>query len=481
MIISLLPLWITVFVYLVDIITLLYLLYEDRDPAETAFWALMIIIFPLGGAIVFFFFGRDWRAGTRRTKKELKIQNDAKAKFMPKLYEKYKAYDAKFFKDFKGNWLTRIAKANQFNDFAPVLPAETFKYLPSGESGFKSLKEDLKAAKKSIHLEFFIWEKDILTRELTDILVEKHRAGVEVRLKYDFLGSVAYGKSEIKEMRKAGIKAIADVTDINRFNYRNHRKIAVIDGLVGYTGGINIGQEYIDGGEAYPAWRDSFVRVTGPIVIELQKVFAMRWLVTGKENLFNKKYFPDQAFSAKAIPAQLNYSSSDYYWSTARDSYLMAILNATERVYIQSPYFIPDQALVAALETAALSGVDVRLLMTGWPDKKYPWNAAQTFFPRLLKAGMKIYYYNKGFMHAKSVMVDDEFTSIGTTNFDVRSFTLQKENTMFFFDKGIAKQHLKVYQDDLKECREFTLKDYENLTWFQKLVNSLSKLLSNLY
>lgn len=476
-----LPYWVTLGVYIIDVIVLAYLIYEDRDPAETAFWALVILLLPLFGIIAFFFFGRDWRRGTLRSRQEKKISADAIGKFMPRFYKSYQQYNDKFLKNERNNWISRLAVANQKNYISPVLPVDTVRILPSGKSGFDSLKEDMRNAKKSIHMEFFIWEKDELTEELKEIMLERLKKRVEVRIKYDFLGSLLYGKSELRALKRAGAKVHPDITDINRFNYRNHRKIAVIDGTIGYTGGINIGQEYIDGGKHYPAWRDTFVRVTGPIVADLQKVFASRWLLVSKENLFRDKYFPKQAILRNATPAQLNYSSSDYYWSTARDSYLMAISNAKQRVYIQSPYFVPDQALVAALETAALSGVDVRLLMTGWPDKKTAWWAAQTFFERLLKAGMKIYYFEGGFMHAKTVMVDDNFTSIGSTNFDVRSFTLQKENTLFFFDQNTAKEHLKVYMNDLKKCREFTLEDYAKLTGMQKLRNSLSKLFSNLF
>jgi cardiolipin synthase A/B len=476
-----LPAWITLFVYIIDLIVLTYLIYQERDPAETAFWTLTIVLLPLLGIIAFFFFGRDWRRGTRRSRLESKLSEGASKRFMTNFYKKYLAYNTKFLKDNKDSWLSRLAVANQQNSFCPVLPVDSIKHLPSGKAGFDALKEDLRNAKKSVHMEFFIWEYDELTAELTEILLERMAHKVEVRIKYDFMGSLVYKKDELRRLKKAGAQIYADITDINRFNYRNHRKIAVIDGLIGYTGGINIGQEYIDGGKAYPAWRDTFVRVTGPIVADMQKVFASRWVIVSKENLYKAKYFPTQAIKKGSTPAQLNYSSSEYYWSTARDSYLMAILNAKSRVWIQSPYFIPDQALAAALETAALSGVDVRLLMTGWPDKKSAWWAAQTFFERLLKAGMKISYYEKGFMHAKTLLVDDNFTSIGSTNFDVRSFTLQKENTLFFFDQKTAKDHAKIILNDLKECRDFTLADYKLIPRGQKLKNSISKLLSNLF
>lgn len=467
-------------IYLIDLIVLTYLIYEDRDPAETAFWALMIILFPVFGIILFFFFGRDWRRGTIRSRREHKLMFAAIKKSMPKIYKRYIIYHQRFLAK-ENNWLRNFVNINNSNDFSPVLPAETIMILPSGELSFKRLKKDMRESKSSIHLEFFIWEYDKLTAELTKIMLQKLKEGIEIRIKYDFLGCILYKKDELRTLKRAGAKVTSDITDINRFNYRNHRKIAVIDGTIGYTGGINVGQEYIDGGNKYPAWRDTLVRVTGPIVLDLQKVFAARWLLVGKENIFKTKYFPMISYTIKATPAQVNHSSPDYYWPNTRDTYLTAILNAKKKIYIQSPYFVPDQALFAALETAALSGIDVKILITGWPDKKTVWWAAHTFFERLLKAGVNIYLYTPGFMHAKTLLIDDCFTAIGSTNFDIRSFTQQKEDAIYFYDKKTAQMHLNIYIADLKKCRKYTLNDYNKLNKLQLLRNSVSKLLSNLY
>jgi len=467
--------------YVLDLIALMYLIYENREPADTAFWALMIVLMPFFGVLMFFFFGRDWRKGNRRSQTEKPFYERPAKKFFTGFFENYKPFETDFLRKNEGHWPTRLAAITTKVNGSPVMPADSIQILPSGESSFAALKEDMRNAKKSIHMAFFIWEKDELTAELAEIILKKLSEGVEVRIAYDFMGSVMYGKSELKMLKKAGAKIFADVTDISRINYRNHRKVAIIDNVIGYTGGINIGQEYIDGGKHYPAWRDTFVRITGPAVAELQRLFAIRWNVIGKENIITKKYFPVQEYQPGASAVQLNYTASDMYWGAVRDAYLMAILNAKEKVYISSPYFIPDPALYAALETAALSGVDVKLLMTGWPDKKSAWWAGQTFFERLLLAGMKIYYYEKGFFHTKSLVVDDNFVSIGTTNFDVRSFTLQLENTLFIYDKSTVAEHYLIFADDLKESREFTLDDYKKLTKRQKLRNALSKLLSNLF
>lgn len=467
--------------YTINLTALLFLLYENREPADTAFWALMIILFPLLGILMFFFFGRDWRRGTKTSFAERQRYDIPAKKFFPSFYKHYEKFEADFHQKQRASWLSRLASLTETVNESPVLPANSIKILPTGELSFDALKVDMRAAKHSIHLAFFIWEKDELTAELAEILIERMSHGVEVRLSYDFMGSVMYGKSELKMLKQAGAKIFADVTDISRVNYRNHRKVAIIDNVVGYTGGINIGQEYIDGGKHYPHWRDTFVRITGPAVAELQRLFAIRWNAISKEDIITKKYFPVQEYAIGAVPVQLNYTASDMYWRAVRDAYLMAILNAKEKIFISSPYFIPDPALHAALETAALSGVDVRLIMTGWPDKKSAWWAGQTFFKRLLRAGMKIYYYDKGFYHTKSLVVDDDFVSIGTTNFDVRSFTLQLENTLFIYDKATVTEHYHIFADDLTVSREFTLEDYMKLTRMQRLRNALSKLLSNLF
>jgi cardiolipin synthase len=465
----------------VNAITLAYLIYEDRDPADTAFWTIIIVLFPLLGIIAFFFFGRDWRRGTRKSRSDYAQIQKESTKFLPAIYKHYANIQAEFYAGNKDSWVTKLATLNNAVNAAPVMAANTLAMQPSGEEGFASLLADLETATKFIHMGYFIWECDILTTKIMDVLLRKHAEGVEVRIEYDFLGSVMYSKKELNRMKKAGIQVKADVTDIGRFNYRNHRKVTIIDGVIGYTGGINIGQEYIDGGKLYPHWRDTFVRVTGPIVLELQKIFTMRWNIITDENLYSKKYFPIQELAKNHIYVQSNHSSSEIPWESARDAYLLAILSAKEKVYIQSPYFIPDPALYAALETAALAGVDVTLIMTGWPDKKSAWWAAQTFFDRLLKAGMKIYYYEKGFYHTKAIAVDDNFVSVGTTNFDVRSFTLQRENTLFVYDKKVSERYYQIFADDLKDCKSFTLNDYKKLSVVQRLKNSLSKLLSNLF
>ncbi|MEI6266857.1 MAG: cardiolipin synthase [bacterium] len=468
-------------VYITNTITLAYLIYEDRDPADTAFWAITIILFPLLGIIGFFFFGRDWRRGTissRRDQKKIHAQGN---KFLPSIYKHYFSIENDFYNKNIDHWTIKIATLNKAVNEAPVFSANSVKILPSGKEGFASLINDLKSAKKFIHLGYFIWEKDILTTEIMNVLLKKLAEKVEVRISYDFLGSIAYSKKELNILKKAGAQVKADVTDIGRFNYRNHRKVAIIDGEIGYTGGINIGQEYIDGGKSYPHWRDTFVRVTGPVVLELQKVFTLRWNIISEENLFSNKYYPLQETAENSCFVQSNHSSSELYWESVRDAYLLAILSAKKRVLIQSPYFIPDPALYAALETASLSGVDVKLIMTGWPDKKVAWWAAQTFFERLLKAGMKIYYYEKGFYHTKALSVDEDFVSIGTTNFDVRSFTLQRENTLFFYDNNVCSDFVRIFNDDLKYSKQFTLNDYKKLKISHKVRNSLCKLLSNLF
>lgn len=468
-------------VFVIDFVVLMRLIYENRDPADTAFWTLTIILVPYLGVVAFFFFGRDWRRGTRKSRRELPKYEVPAKKFFPAFFKNYDSFDKSFYRKYENEWISRIASLTRKVNQSPIFPAEEVRILPSGQLAFDALKTDLKDAKKSIHLAFFIWEKDKLTAELVEILLGKLKEGVEVRVAYDFLGSLTYGKKELKLLKKAGAKVFPDVTEINRFNYRNHRKIAVIDGTIGYTGGINVGQEYIDGGKHYPSWRDTFVRVTGPVVSELQRLFSTRWNIVSDENIILEKYFPVQKYDDNDIAVQLNFSSSEIYWEAARDAYLQAILNAKDRVYIMSPYFVPDQVLFAALETAALSGVDVRLIMTGWPDKKIAWWAAQTFFERLLHAGMKIYYYEAGFYHTKTLAVDDNFVSIGTTNFDVRSFTLQKENTLFIYDEKVVAEHFGIFADDLTKCREFTLDDYSKLTTAKKFRNAVCKLLSNLF
>ena len=304
----------------------------------------------------------------------------------------------------RGRHLATIRKENG----AYPLPADSVEIFATGAEKFAHLERDLAAATSFIHMEYFIWEQDELTARITQILLDRLAAGVEVRMLYDYIGSISFKKDELHKLADAGARVSADVKYLFKLNYRNHRKIVVIDGVIGYTGGMNIGQEYIDGGKRFPSWRDTHLRLTGQAVAELEKLFALRWFEDEHEDLLGDRHLPptiDAPLDGQVLTQLVAHTIEDP-WEAGRRSHMIAISQAQRTLNIQSPYFVPDPGIYDAMINAALSGVDVRFMMTGLIDKKLPFWAAQTYYEPLLRAGAHVYLYEAGFFHAKTIAID---------------------------------------------------------------------------
>ena len=343
---------------------------------------------------------------------------------------------------FQGTCVDRLRKTIRRETGFRVVTADRVEIFPTGAEKFDRLKADLAAARRFIHIQYFIWENDELTDALIDILRDRLKAGVEVRFLYDAVGSIAWSKKELRTLVPLGGRVAGDVTDIPKLNYRDHRKIVVIDGEVGYTGGFNVGQEYIDGGKRYACWRDTHLRLTGQIVGELEALFARRWYEKRKENVLTPEYLPAPSSDGgeSGVLCQVVAQAVEEPWQSSRRAHMIAIGNAERRVWVQSPYFVPEVGLDDTLMNAALSGVDVRFMMTGVPDKKIPYWAAWTYFAPLLRAGARIYLYEAGFLHAKTIAVDSQICAIGTMNMDNRSLRLHKELMVWLFDEDVTQR-----------------------------------------
>lgn len=460
---------------------IVFIIGDDRSTDTTMTWLIVLLFLPFTGIVLYYFLGKNYRNETSPLRRKMRAAQKKREKIFPEAHASYETFSKQFRETTSDPDIVTTSQLIERNNDCYVLPAEKVKLLEDGKEFFDELKRQLSSAKQYIHMMYFIWEKDELTRELTDILLAKLRDGVEVRLLYDALGSIMYGKSELKELKAAGAHIAADNTAIYLLNFRNHHKITVVDGRVSFTGGHNIGQEYIDGGKNYKSWRDSSIEITGPALLDLQDIFALRWLLKTGEDIYDEKYFPSIPIPAKPIAVQMAYSSIDLKWETVKQVYLKLILSANERVYIQTPYFIPDQTLLDALIAAGLSGVDVQLMMTGVPDKNVPWWAGKAYFKKPLEAGVKIFFYDTGFFHVKTLLIDDTVVSVGTVNFDMRSFNLQKENTCLVYDAKTVQSHLATYRNDLKSCSTFTLSDFQALHPLAKLRNALCKVPSRLF
>jgi len=376
----------------------------------------------------------------------------------------------------------RISTAITSQNGTRPLPCTGLVIYDRGADKFPALFDDISAATESIHLQYFIWEHDELTGRLCELLAEKVRAGVEVRVLYDWVGSIAYKKSQLRDLEAAGAQVHADAAHWSRLNYRNHRKMAIIDGRIAYTGGMNMGQEYIDGKPRYASWRDTHVRFGGPLVAELQRLFVQRWFRITRESLYTERYFPALSTDdgGRVIWGQLSHSGPESRWQAIRNAFLLTIVSADERVWIQSPYFVPDEAIIEALVAQSLAGTDVRFMMTGVPDKKIAWNAAFSYIDEIVEAGGRMFQYDAGFFHAKAMTIDGEVAIIGTTNFDIRSFMLHDELSMFFYSAEVAAEQDAIFERDVVHCHEVLPEHYEGFGRIRRFRNALARLSSRL-
>ena len=464
--------------YVVILGVMLTLIYEERDPSTTLAWVLILLLLPGIGVVIYVLFGRNWRIIARSDHRRIEALRLG-AEILAPVYARHAAGIAAL-QHRDPPLIGRLITAIRTQDGTEPLPCTDLEIFPHGAEKFARLYSDIESATDHVHLEYFIWEQDSLTAGFCGLLAEKVRQGVEVRVLYDWVGSITYGKRQLKQLRKAGAGVSADAAKWTKLNYRNHRKIAVIDGRVAYTGGMNMGQEYIDGKPRYESWRDTHVRFGGPLVADLQRLFAIRWLRATKESVFSERYFPilDHEVATNSVWAQVVNSGPESTWRAVRNAFLIAIASAETRVQIQSPYFIPDQGIEDALVAQSLAGVETRLMMTGVPDKKIPWWAAFTYIDDFVLAGGRVLQYQAGFFHPKTMTIDGSVAVIGTTNFDIRSFELHDELSIFFYDEGVAASQDAIFEEDLVNSAEYTLENAHGIGRFRRMRNALARLSS---
>ena len=453
---------------------------DDREPTATLAWLLVLFAFPFIGLPFYFLFGRNWKRIAQRSERNRQL-HDRALPTMRRIYERYASATDEALAWAEPLGMTPVLRTIMATDSAPPLPAHDVEILLDGAAKFAALKRDLAAATDTIDIMYYTWEQDALTAELTEILRERLRAGVEVRMLNDFFGCLPYGKDEVKQLRKAGAKVLFDVSDVRKLNYRNHRKLVVIDGVLGYAGGINVGQEYIDGKPRFASWRDTHCRFHGPAVADLQKLFAIRWLDRAGEDLFSERFFPaEYPEDGRRTLAQTVSQGVEAEWDPGRRAHEVGIASAEDRIWIQSPYFIPTPAIYQIMIDQAFAGRDVRFMMTGVPDKTLAWRAAETFFLPLIEAGAKIYRYDAGFFHAKTMTIDGEAFVIGSMNMDVRSLALDKELMVWLYDQDLAREHEAIFLDDMTRCSQITRETIDGWSAAHRLRNAFSRLLSNL-
>ena len=468
--------------YIYVVLTIIFLLLDNRNSSTTFAWIFIFIIFPVGAQILYFLIGRNRRKSPPRKSLVNQHFESRLLELLSDITSKQDEYHHSVNESYGRVNKKKLLNLLKHNSNSILTIKNNIVPLQSGHEKFNRLIEDLKNAQDHIHMEYFIWRSDSLMKDIKQILIEKARSGVEVRLLYDALGSVFLSPWFIRDLRKGGVQFypyydFKSPLTIHTLNYRNHRKIAVIDGTIGYTGGMNMGKEYVDGGKQFDFWRDTHLRLEGESVQVLQSIFVTSWLNTTKESLFKSRYFPECVPpNVNETPIQVTTSGPDSQWESIQQLFFMLISSAEKSVYIQSPYFVPDASIFEALKTAALGGLDVKIMVTGRPDKRLPYWSAYTFFEDLLKAGVRIFHYKKGFLHSKTVMVDDEICSIGTANMDMRSFHLNYELSTLIYDRKITENLIMDFDMDLNDCEEITNKDMDELGSVKKFRNSLARL-----
>jgi len=354
--------------------------------------------------------------------------------------------------------------------------------LTNGNETFKSLFEALEGAEDHIHLEFFIFHNDVIGRDILNLLIAKASDGVRVRILVDGLGSRALTK-RFEELGKAGIEA-AGFYPVHfpflsrRLNLRNHRKIVVIDGRVGFLGGLNIGDEYLSR-KRIGFWRDTFLKLEGDSVHFLQKIFLNDWNGVTHQDISDSLYFPQPQDLGSQL-TQIAATGPDSDWGSMLEIFFVALTSAEKTIYIETPYFVPDEGSIMALKTAALCGLDVRIILMGVPDHKITYWASLSYVEELLKSGVRIYSYTKGILHAKILILDGEIGVVGSTNFDIRSFSLNFEISAFIYDCKFAQRLEQDFHQDLADSEEFVLEEFKLRSLSNRIKESSARLFSPL-
>jgi len=473
-------LWLMNHILFINILlAILIVFFERRNPSVTWAWLMILFFVPILGFLLYLFLGQDLRKKKLFALKEEEDQIERMVHRQEEiLSQKDIELDYPNIKECKDIIYLHLVGHN-----ALYTQKNNVQIFNNGNDKFKKMIKDIKKAKKFIHIEYYIIRNDWLGRKIVELLTQKAREGVEVKLLYDGMGCIWLPKNFFKSLIEAGGQTSCFFPPflpyINlRVNYRNHRKLCIIDGQISYVGGINIGTKYLGLSKKMGFWRDTHLRICGSAVDNLELRFLLDWRFSTKgSKIIEKKYFPDKNINGNT-GIQIVSSGPDSKWSSIRNGFLKMISLAKEKIYIHTPYLIPDDSLLEALKIASLSGVDVRIIIPNKPDHMFVYWASLSYVGELLQAGIKCYTYEKGFMHSKMVLVDDFVSTIGTANFDIRSFKMNFEVNAFIYDKSTNIRLQKQFIRDLEDSKEITLEIYKDRSFGVKFKESVSRLLS---
>ncbi len=451
---------------------------ENRNPVRTLAWIVVLIMVPFLGFLFYLYFGINYRKVKMFSMKGL-----GDMKWLQYMSEDQKQLIKKseFLQRRETVEVRKLMTLLLNNSKALLTRYNKIEILNNGEETFPALFEALEKARKFIHLEYYIINEGRLATRLKDILIQKASIGVEVRIIYDDVGCWSLSKGFIRELKEAGIQIYPFLPVrfrhlANKANYRNHRKIAVIDGKVGFVGGLNIADRYMDGVPGIGEWRDTHLKVLGEAVTSLQVVFLIDWYFVRQELLLDKDEYLPYIKADGNVVVQTVTSGPDSDWASIQQSYYTLINMAKRYVFISTPYFMPGETTLNALKTAAMSGVDVRLLLPHKSDSMLTHWCTRSFVEELLVAGVKIYWYQKGINHSKVIIVDGIVASVGTANMDLRSFEQNFEVSLIIYDREVVKELATDFINDLKVSTEGAIQRWKFRTKREKVCESVARL-----
>jgi cardiolipin synthase len=454
---------------------------ERRNPTVALAWVAVLLLFPYAGFVLYLLFGRHIYSERR-----FRLKGGDDQRVRSRIRRQTRALDERRieFADPGADRFRPLMRLLLSEDRAVIWTQSRVEYEDRGEAHFAAMLEAIRSARHYIHMEYYIIRNDALGRRFIDALAERAHAGVTVRLVYDAVGCARVGRRFFRPLTEAGGRAIPFFPGLFgifnfRINFRNHRKILVVDGDVGFLGGYNIGVEYLGEGPLGP-WRDAHLRIEGDAVQSLQARFLMDWNYAAHDSLgFVDEFFPEPE-AAGNVACQIASSGPDTPKVAIREGFLKLIATATKTIDITTPYFVPDDSVLDALRIAAVSGVQVRIMIPSKPDHPFVYWATLSYVGSLLDAGVRAYTYDRGFLHAKTCVIDGEAGTVGTANWDVRSFKLNFETNAFIYDRGVCHELRHAFQRDLEYCTELTLERYAAQGRIVRIKESISRLLTPL-
>ena len=467
---------ILILLYLYTLITIIsVLVLENRNPVKSISWVLVLLFLPVLGMWLYLLFGQDYRKKKIISKKSLRRQNDKQIAAFD--IEKINLFDVEKNK-------LNLVKLLYNSGEAIGYPNNKVQILTNGEETFAALFKAIDNAKDHIHIQFFIFDDDRISNSLRELLIRKAKSGVRVRMIYDYWGSFKLSNKYLESLTDAGVFVSPflpfrwQISRTNKINYRNHRKVVVIDGKEGFIGGLNVADRYRYGNEL-GIWRDTFIKLEGAAVHGLQQLFIVDWYFVDRKLIEGSEYFPKpKSYGNNLI--QIVSSGPDSDWPAIMHGIASAFMSASKYIYIQSPYFMPTDEIACCIQMAALAGIDVRLMIPVKSDSHFSDASTASYLEKTLEAGVRVYHYKDGFLHSKAIVIDDIISIVGSSNMDERSFSQNFEANAFIYDQKTAGSLRNLFIKDIENCEELTLEVWANRNREQKLKESFARLFSPL-